>query len=59
MTQEQQQLEQAIENVNQIVSMVKCDRQTGEMLYAAWQLIVETARKVAQPKSKGKSDGAT
>jgi len=57
MTEEQQKLEQAITNLDRVVGGFQCDRQARGIVETAWQLIVETARKVAQPKGKG--DGAT
>jgi hypothetical protein len=59
MTPEQQQLEQAIANVNEVVGDVQCNRDVGNILYADWQLIVETAWKGAQPETPAEGDGAT
>ncbi len=54
---EQEQLEQAIANVDKVVSGFQCDRQTRGIIETGWQLIVQAVRKRAEPpKVKGKPE---
>lgn len=44
----QQELEQAITNVDKVVAAFGCDRQTRNIIEVGWQLIVKHAREAQQ-----------
>ncbi len=58
-TPEQQQLEQAITNMDKVVAAFQCDRQSRNIIEAGWQQIVKYAREAVQPVDKTEADAAT
>ncbi len=56
---EQQELEQAIANVDKVLSAFQCDRPSRNILEVGWRLIVVHARGDAHPQAgeSGKRDG--
>jgi hypothetical protein len=58
MTQEQTEVEQAIANIDKVVSAFSCDRQTRNVIETGWRLIINRLRE-SQPEIPAKDDAAT
>lgn len=48
----QDELEQAIANVDKVVAAFQCDRPTGNLVYGSWRRIVLALRELAEPETE-------